>query len=231
LSTPLPSKQDIAIRLAQSLHTKADVLMAASTMKAGSDLDPRDEPVRQMLARCSEIGRACATLGETKNPTTLALLARAELESLITLLWTVISTGNAKELKRAGIAELTRAARANLESGRLKVTNRTTGVNETSRLLQDDRFKKLPKRKSVETKAQEAGVLDLYNVFYRFMSLETHGHQLGTETSADAWEMTAMHLQGLGALILAIGHVGTLWLLQRKRVENETLRQLLGLAQ
>ena len=205
--------------------------MAASTMKAGSDLDPRDEPVRQMLARCSEIGRACAALGETKNPTTLALLARAELESLITLLWTVISTANAAELKSAGLAELTRAARVNLQSGKLKATNKATGANETSRLLQDDRFKKLPKRKSVETKAEEAGVLDLYNIFYRFMSLETHGHQLETEANADAWELTAMHLQGLGALTLAIGHVGTLWLLHRRRIESEALRQLLGLAQ
>lgn len=41
-----------------------------------------------------------------------------------------------------------------------------------------DRCRKLPAPKQVIEQATEAGVEDLYQAFYTFMSLATHGHDM-----------------------------------------------------
>jgi hypothetical protein len=230
LKMSVPKTQDIATHLANSLDMSSIALKSASSLEASKSEDQRDIPVRQILERCAEFARASATLGRDNNPASLSILARATLENLILILWVIVSVENAEELKNTAVAELTRAARVNLQSGKLKIKNRKTGEDATAKFLADDRFKNLSKRKSVESRAKDAGVLDLYNVFYRFMSLETHGHDMGINDISSEWDLSVMHMQGIGALIKAIGHAGTLWLLHRQRVNNETLRVLFGIA-
>jgi methionine-rich copper-binding protein CopC len=205
-------------------------LLAASHLTPeGNTEDPRDLPVRLVLKRCADFGKGCAALGNDNNPTSLAILARAILENLILILWVTKSEENAKELQDAAIAELKRAARINLERGKAKIMNRVTGEDATEKILADDQFKKLPKRKSVEARAGEAGVEDLYHIFYRFLSLDTHGHELNLAEGKNALDLAVMHMQGIGALLKATGHAGTIWLQARKRMDNETLRSMLGL--
>jgi hypothetical protein len=183
------------------------------------------------LGRCAELTRGAGVLGRERNPVALSILARAVLEDLILILWVTISDTNATELKEAGIAELARMARINLETGKLKIMNRQTGEDATSEFLESERFKNLPKRKSVASRAEDAGVTDLYNIFYRFLSLDTHGHETGRDKSEDTTGQVVMQMQGIGALSKAVGHAGTRWLLHRERTDNETLRMLLGFDQ
>lgn len=77
--------------------------------------------------------------------------------------------------------------------------------------------------------AQEAGVEDLYEIFYRFMSMATHGHEIGRDAKADA--ALTVEMQGVGALSIAIGHVGVRWLTRAELTDNETLRSLLGIGE
>lgn len=226
---PQPDK-NVAALLADSLETHSVGLLSASSLEKVKAEDPRDLPVRQVLKRCADLGRGCAAVGRENNSTSLAILARAILENLILILWVTIEEKNAKDLQSAAVAELTRAARINLESGKLRIMNRVTGADATAEFLADDRFKKLPKRKSVEVRAEEAGVLDLYNVFYRFLSLDTHGHDLGHTETIMNWDLSVMHMQGIGAMLKAVGHTGTIWLLNRQRLSNDDLRKLLGFA-
>jgi hypothetical protein len=108
--------------------------------------------------------------------------------------------------------------------------NRETGEDATIEVLKSDQFKNLPKRQSIETRAREAGVEDLYTVFYRFMSLDTHG--LGHHEKGDKAEsLTLIQLEGIGALATAPGHAGARWLLHKQRTDNESLRSVLGLRQ
>lgn len=224
-----PPSQEVAGRIADSLRASGVALAAASQLDAFKPEDPRDAPVRHILKRCAEFARACASLGRDNNAVSLSILARATLENLILLLWITVSKENAEELKTAAIAEFARVARINLQSGKARIKNSVTGEDATARFLTEARFKNLPKRRSVESRAEDAGVLDLYNVFYRFMSLDTHGHEAGYEGASAGWDLVVMHMQGIGALTKAIGHAGTLWLLRRTRVDNETLRNILGL--
>ena len=224
------SDEEFLLDLTRSLSEQAATLRAAAMLDYKVAADSRDDPVREALRRCGELARASADLGNSKNPAALALVARAVLENLISLLWIVISEDNAMEHERAAVAELARAARVNFVKGNARVMNRKTGKDETKDFLKRDQFKSLPRRRSVEEQATTAGVLHLYDVFYRFFSVETHGHGSVGESDETTLQATLVNLQGIGALCLASGHAGVLWLLHRQRVDNETLRQLLGFA-
>jgi hypothetical protein len=212
----------------QSLMTQAGLLASAATIDATGDKHGRDKLIQQILGRSAELMRGAGSLGRDKNPITLGIVARAILENLILILWVVISEENAREQDDAGVAELARLARINLESGKAMIRDRDTGLDATAEFFASERFKNLPKRKNVVTRAEEAGVADLYNIFYRFLSMEMHGHEVGKgDGDDDAAEI--IHMQGIGALGQAIGHAGVRWLLHRERTDNETLRILLGL--
>lgn len=214
--------------LSQYLLTQAELLSSAATIPVNGETSDRDGAVYQVLERCAELVRGAGSLGRDKNAVTLGIVARAILENLILLLWVEISDANAREFSEAGLAELARVVRINLESGKAKIRNRHTGQDATAEFLASERFNNLPKRKSVASRAEEAGVADLYNIFYRSLSMETHGHEVDKANGEDANVLAIMHMQGVGALSKAIGHAGVRWLLHRERTDNETLRTLLG---
>jgi hypothetical protein len=190
----------------------------------------RDEIIRQHLLRSAELVRGAAALGREQNAACLGILARSLLEALISALWIVISTENAKTQQEASVAELSRALKINLQSDKGKVWNSHSGEDATEKFLKTDWMKNITKRKSVVDQAAEAGVTDLYNIFYRFLSLETHGHnKMESPEDDDSQELSIIHIQGIGAISRAIGHVGVRWLLHRARTDNESLREVLGL--
>lgn len=214
--------------LVASLHTHAQNLAVAASMDTGTiELSEIDEPVREMLMRSSELVRGSACLGQDENATCLGVIARALLENFISILWVQIDPAHASQLKQAAIAELARMTRLNLEAGEARILNRVTGEDATADVLASGRFKNLPRRTSVEERAKQAGIGDLYNVFYRALSMEVHGHRLGRPDHQG--DLAFMHMQGIGAIALASGHAGVRWLLHRQRTDNETLRNLLGL--
>jgi Family of unknown function (DUF5677) len=211
---------------AASLKKHAEIMLAASVMDATEPEDSRDKGIRQTLIRASELVRASSTLSLENNHISTSILARALLENLILILWLMLKDSNPKELEDAGINELARATRINLENGKAHIQNKLTGEDETKVFLNSERFKNIPKRKSIANYAQEADVMDLYNIFYRFLSLETHGHEV--EKNNDNNIQSIEDMQCIGALAMAIGHAGTKWLLHRQQTDNEILRKLLG---
>lgn len=223
MDTP-PDKAD----LVASLKKHAEVLAAAASMDVnGAAPTDMDVAVRGLLSRSSELLRGAASLGSDENPTALEVIARALLENLITILWVQIDAAHPDHLKAATVAELARMARVNLRGGKARIVNRETGEDATAEFLAGDTFKNLPRRMSVEDRAKQAGVEDLYNVFYRSLSMGVHGHSLsGSDSSL---ELTVMHMRGVGAIGLATGHSGVCWLVHRERTDNETLRKLVGL--
>ena len=214
--------------LVASLTKHSEVLNAAASVEIPGTAVETDTPVREMLQRAGELVRGAAALGEQRNPRALGVLSRAVLENLILLLWVQVHEKNAAKLNQEALSELARIARVNFEKGKARVMNRETGKDATSEFLQSDRFKGLKKPPSIETRAKEAGVEDLYTVFYRFMSLELHGRGLKPKGESPE-SVSAVQMQGIGALALASGHAGVKWLIHRERTDNETLRQLLGI--
>jgi hypothetical protein len=222
------SKPQLA-ELVQSLHEQVSRLIAASEIDALGQADLRDGLVREQLRRAAELVRGAATLGSDQNPACLGILGRCLLEQLITALWAIRSLENAEAHQGATKAELAKAFKINLKAGKAKVKNKLTGEDVTAEFLETEQMKKIPKRKSVEEQAREADVLDLYTVFYRFMSLETHGRQNAPEQSSAIASLCEVHLQGIGAISRAIGQACVWWLLHRSWPDNESIRTVLGL--
>ena len=215
--------------LVDSLHQQVALLLAASEVKASGQADPRDEIARQQLGRATELVRGAAALGANHNAACLGILGRCLLEQLITILWAVRSVENARSLQSSIKAELAKVLRMNLKAGKAKIKNGHTGADATAEFLETDQMKSIPKRRSVEELAREAEVPDLYTVFYRFMSLETHGHHDAPKDSSDSISLCEMHLQGIGAISRAIGQACVWWLLHRSWPDNESIRDVLGL--
>src|SRR5690606_18525284 len=101
------------------------------------------------------------------------------------------------------------------------------GVDHSQRFLEEGSLKRVVKKKSIETMASEAGALGLYNMFYRFTSLHTHGNLLDEPRTDDPRDVSAM-LSALGAVSKATGHVCIRWLLGRERPSDAELLELLG---
>jgi hypothetical protein len=222
------TKQATVQDYADGLAEHAKRLGVVATLEGKGEPCARDAEVRNIARRCGELVRGASALGAQENGIALAVIGRTMVESLILILWVCVSEENAIHQSQAGLAEFTRVARINLEQGKLKIRSRETGADETAEFLKSERFKKLAAPKKVIDQAAEAGVEDLYQVFYRFMSLATHGHDLvGDEEDPRA--ALIVDLQAIGAMCVAVGHVSVKWLLGRVRTDNEALRQVLGI--
>ncbi len=160
----VPNRAD----LVASLKKHAEVLAGAASMdlKAAA-ITEMDAAVRGMLSRSADLARGAALLGNDGNVPALEVVARALLENLISILWVQVNAAHSDHLKQAGAAELSRMARVNLKAGKARIVNRDTGEDVTAEFLASERLKSLPRRMSVEERAKQAGVEDLYNIFYR----------------------------------------------------------------
>jgi hypothetical protein len=220
-----PSLEEVV----KSMHEQVRFLKAASEMDARGDADVRDEIMRQQMQRAAELVRGAAILGADENAACIGILARSVLEHLITSLWLVRSIKNAEDHQNAANSELAKALKINLKAGKAKIRNKETGEDISSEFLESEQMNNISKRKRVEEQAKEADITDLYNIFYRFLSLETHGHNFGSNQNTHSLELTVINLQGIGAISRAIGQVGVWWLLHRHWPDNESLRNVLGL--
>ena len=213
---------------AEGLVEHAERLAVVATWGGKGEACARDVEVKKIAGRCAELVRGASALGAQNNQVAVAVIGRTMVESLILILWVCVSEENAIHQSQAGLAEFTKAARINMQKGNLKIRDRESGEDATAEFLKTDRFQKLPKQKRVSELATEAGVEDLYDVFYRFKSLATHGHDMmGNEEDPELGLI--VDLQAIGAMCKGVGHVGVKWLLGRVSTDNEALRQVLGI--
>lgn len=210
-----------------SLATQAEMLRAASKFDARSSDQPiRDKYVRFTLTRTADLVRACALFVEPTHIVAGEVLMRSMLEDLIKILWATISEENAKKLCSSSIDQLKSIMRANIEGGTARITDKQ-GKDHSARFLKGDTLAPSGKKKSVETMARDAGIVGIYNMFYRFASIQTHGNTVGLTMPNTAADVLIV-LSGAGAVAKATGHTAIRWLLGRERPSNKDLVELLG---
>lgn len=212
---------------AKSLKLQAEKLLEDSRCSVQSDDHPkRDRYSRCILARTSDLVASCSLFVEGTNAVAGQIIMRSMIEDLIRILWATLDESNAEHLMVLGVDEVKRALRANLQSRAGRVMDRE-GNDRSEQLLRDSSLSASIKKKTVETMAREAGAIDLYNAFYRFISLQTHGNLLDAPSVTSPLEISAV-LSGAGAISKATGHVGVRWLLRRERPNNNELHKVLG---
>lgn len=201
------------------------MLKSASAIAALGSKDPRDEHVRRIMRYCADLCDGVRTLGSAGNRAAVGLINRSVVEQFITLRWITLSIENANEHRASTEAALIRVTKANLERGLLRIFDRETGSIATDEVLSSDRFKKVPKPRPVSSKAEAAGVGDLYDLLYRFMSLDTHGHANDEPDLTEESVIGQLHVTG--ALSKVIGHSAVYWLRAREIAKIENVRALL----
>nr|WP_270049487.1 DUF5677 domain-containing protein [Thalassolituus pacificus] len=177
--------------------------------------------------RGSEIIRGGADLGKTKNPTALGIITRQLVELLISLQWIISSPERAEKYSDFSLNELDRVAQIVMNDGLLSVKAREDGTDVTKEFLA--KREKAKKGVSIEQQARESDLIHIYQVLYRFMSLDTHGKSETIVDPEESLEATLVQLQTIGAISQAFGHIAILWLMHRQKTDNETIRELLGL--
>ena len=211
--------------IAEDLKHGAVAMAAGAVMPAKDDLHPEvDAVVRQSLNSCSQLMASCASLALGPHELAVNVLKRSIIEMALKLHWATLSPGNAGYLLAAPREQAKAIFRANAETGKAKIVDKD-GKDLTAAFIAEGGASKAHKPISVEAIAKQAGLQDLYNVFYRFQSSYTHGIKL----SEGGAETTRVSLVGLGAFGMLLGHIGVRWLVDRSRPDNEEIRSLLGL--
>jgi hypothetical protein len=213
--------------ICESLKTHSQMLKQSSTEVFSEERSEIDNVVRSVLLRGAEILRGSADLGYTKNPTALGIITRQLVELLISLQWIISAPERAEKYSAFALSELERVSKIIMKDGLLSVESHKDGADLTEEFLANQ--EKSNKGISIEQQARESDLSHIYQVLYRFMSLDTHGK---TETIVDpreSLEVTIVQLQAIGAISKAFGHVAILWLMHRKKTDNEKIRELLGL--
>lgn len=211
--------------IANDLVQRASVMAAGAAMDAKDMLHPEiDEFVRQSLKTGSELMLSCASLAHGANELAVNVLTRSIIELSLKMHWATFSSENAKHLLAISTEQMKAFFVVNAKTGIIKVVDRE-GNDFTTKFLSSGRAERGQKPISIEIMARQAGLIDLYNVFYRLQSMHTHSHcvfSVDTQTSA-------LTLNSVGAFSVLLGHIGVSWLVHRNRPDNEKIRSLLGL--
>jgi len=149
------------------------------------------------------------------------------LEDLIKVLWATLAESHAENLSTSGLDQLKLMMRANLQGGTARIIDKH-GNDHSERFMRDGKLAPSGKKKTVEAMAKEAGAEGLYNMFYRFASMQTHGNSLNSPVTITPTDVSAV-LSGIGAIAKATGHTSIRWLLCRKRPGSKELLDLLGI--
>jgi hypothetical protein len=105
--------------------------------------------------------------------------------------------------------------------------NHDTGEVATAEFLASVRFMTLSRRMSIEDRARQAGVEELYNIFYRSLSIGGHGHSL--RKGDGDFDLAVMHMQGGRSHCRGHRPFRRSLVVHRERTDKEDLRKLLGL--
>ena len=211
--------------IAKDLKLRSEAMGAGSVILTRDDLHPEiDQIIRNSLQTGSELMASCAALSTGRHELAINILIRSLIELGLKAHWATLSADNAKHLLSSSKEQVKTIFRANAKTGIARIVDRD-GNDFTAEFLASGRASREQNQVSVETMAQQCGLHDIYNVFYRFQSLHAHGNTI----SERSIETRAVTLCCVGAFSMFLGHVGVRWLTGRTRPDNEEIRELLGL--
>lgn len=138
--------------------------------------EPRDKVLCYFMERAVQLGEACFRIADLPLP--LVVLARVLCEDIFTLCWALVSETNLAEYHKGVISEMVKMMRLNLQKGRARVRNVSTGKDVTAEFLPELNAH-VTTKKNIEQMAQESGLSKLYDIIYRYDSLEVHANTFG----------------------------------------------------
>lgn len=163
----------------------------------------RPKALLHCLREALELGKGCLVLGKVPLPLPLFVVARVLAETLFLAAWVARSERNAQTYMEAGTQGAAKAARVNIEHGRLVARSKTTGRDETKNLLNLLKSTKA-ERFNIEKIAAQVGLTKVYDITYRLSSLHAHVLTYGFPSGRKLEEGATAELPAVVSLLQSI---------------------------
>ncbi len=184
------------------IRQNVDALKARlKTSSFSASKQQRDKALCYFMERAVQIGEACFRISDLPMP--LVVLARVLCEDLFTLYWASLSEENLAEYHKAAVSEMVKLMRLNLKKGRARLRQISTGKDVTAEFLPELNTH-VTTKKTIEQMAQESGLSKLYDIIYRFDSLEVHANTFGLSEFKSEMDPIAVAASAINAFLRVI---------------------------
>ena len=129
--------------------------------------------------------------------------ARVLCEDLFTLYWVSLSEKNADEYCKAAVSEMAKMIQQNIKNKRVRVTNTSTGNDVTAESLKRIATH-IKAKKTIKQIATDSGLSKVYDIVYRYDSLEVHGNTFGLSEMNCEMDGIAVAASAVNALLRVI---------------------------
>jgi hypothetical protein len=180
----------------------------------------QDKVLSYFIKRAIQIADTCFFASALQTP--LLVMSRVLCEDLLMVFWIHQLKDRAAQHRKHCVSQLGRMARATAKKGRAKFRRKSTGEDVTGRFLPElDKF--ILDSNRVEQIAESSGLGQLYDLIYRFHSLEVHGFTYGiVENEEDLRAVLCCVVALLNALLFIAEN--------RERTTAEDILKVLGLS-
>jgi len=172
-------KEKCLARIQESLAQLTTIKGAYAIQK-----DKQSIVLLHFVERAEQIAKASLLLDTL--PTPLQILCRVLCEDFFLVCWICRSIKAAEEYERGVEAEVAKMMRACISNGWGILQNKHSKEPVTKEFMETEFLPKLKTLKTPRTNigqiAQELGLLKVYDILYRGMSLELHGNTFGLPT-------------------------------------------------
>lgn len=133
----------------------------------------QEKALLHCLGRSLDLAKGAVSTAIACTPISLATISRTLFEELITAQWLCLNSDNAIKLKEDSDASLCKLLREHLKSGCGKVVHKESGEDNTQDVLKS--ISAGSRTPSIEQKAKDCRLHDVYTTVYRSLSLLAHG--------------------------------------------------------
>jgi hypothetical protein len=184
------------------IKQNVDALKARLKLPAYFVSDRVQDRVRcYFMERAVQTGEACFRISDLQMP--LLALARVLCEDLFTLYWVSLSEKNADEYCKAAVSEMAKMIQQNIKNKRVRVTNTSTGNDVTAESLKRIATH-IKAKKTIKQIATDSGLSKVYDIVYRYDSLEVHGNTFGLSEMNCEMDGIAVAASAVNALLRVI---------------------------
>ena len=117
--------------------------------------------------------------------------------------WVTLSDKNSTEYAEVALSERAKMIRRNLKNKRARVREISSGKDVTAEFL-PELESHITKKKTIEQIAKESGLSKVYDIVYRYDSLEVHGNTFGLSDMKPEMDGIAVAVSAINAFLRVI---------------------------
>jgi hypothetical protein len=185
-----------------SIRRNVDALKARLKLPSFFTSDKmRNRVLCYFMERAVQTGEACFRVYDLQLP--LSVLARLLCEDFFIMYWVTLSEENATKYSKMVLSEMAKLICKNLKNKRARIRKKSTGEDATAELL-PELTQQLCGKKTLEEISRESGLSKVYDIVYRYNSLEAHANTFGLSEMKSEMDGIAASISAINAFLRAI---------------------------